>query len=129
MHPAYFQTRFRFEPPQPELPRRWVIISAHATTGETWDPAREEAADARLKQELAALGVWHHRVVGFSPDGDHAEPSWAAELSFEEGCDLGLRFRQDAIYVVANGTLFLSYCDERRGLVPVGPVMARIEGG
>jgi len=60
--------------------------------------------------------------------GDHAEPSWAAELSFEEGCDLGLRFRQDAIYVVADGTLFLSYCDARRGLVPVGPVLDQTEG-
>ena len=59
------------------------------------------------------------RVTGRSPTGDHAEPSWAAELPFDEACDLGLKFKQTAIYHVCDDQLSVSYCDQRRKFVPV----------
>jgi hypothetical protein len=37
--------------------------------------------------------------------------------SFEEGCDIGLMFKQDAIYWGENGSLFVSYCGPERSKV------------
>ena len=86
-----------------------------------------EAADRRLEVELRGLGVWAHRVTGYAPDTGHAEPSWAVAVGFQEACDLGLRFLQDAIYFVQGDLLCLSHCDERRGLVDVGQFPERLD--
>jgi hypothetical protein len=49
----------------------------------------------------------------------HAEPGYAAALEFEEACKIGARFKQDAIFYVSSGTLFVSHCDHRRSLKPI----------
>ena len=113
-------------------PRRFVILTAYATTGTSWSEAENEDADRRLEAALRArVGEDGkvRRITGFSPTTGHAEPGWAARLPFEEACDLGARFRQDALYVVRDDGLFVSYCDERRALVPVGSFRERLEGG
>lgn len=127
MPPPYFAVRFRPEASQIDWPTHFVILTAYATTGERWDAAREEAADAALRDTLQALGVWHTRLTGYAPETGHAEPGWAAALPFEAGCDLGLRFAQDAIYVVAGDALGVTYCDARRSVVPVGAFRARLD--
>jgi hypothetical protein len=45
MHPAYFETRFRTDSPPDHWPPTFAIITAHATTGETWSPDQNAAAD------------------------------------------------------------------------------------
>lgn len=60
------------------------------------------------------------RLTGYSPTTVHAEPGWAVEMPWDEACDLGLRFKQDAIYSVRGDELTVTFCDHRRGLVPVG---------
>lgn len=127
MHPAYFRTRFRVEAPPPAWPERFVILSAYATTGERWSDEQNADADERLRHELAETGRWMHRVTGYDPDGAHAEPSWAAELPFDEACDAGTRYLQDAIYMVDGDRLYVSYCDGRRGLVAVGGFRERVD--
>ncbi len=57
--------------------------------------------------ELRELGREPIRVIGYSPEGDHAEPSWLVELSLDEACAIGLRFLQDAIYFVEQGELYV----------------------
>ncbi|MDZ7778503.1 MAG: DUF3293 domain-containing protein [Gemmatimonadota bacterium] len=130
VHPAYFETRFRMPAPgHHEWPAEFVILSAHATTGESWPADVSERADRRLENELRVRmgeeGLW--RVTGYSPTTGHAEPSWAAQLPFDEACDLGLRFRQDALYLVRGDTLYVSHCDERRAPVRVGSFRARLD--
>ena len=46
-------------------------------------------------------------------------PPYAAALEFEEACKIGARFKQDAIFYVSSGTLFVSHCDHRRSLKPI----------
>jgi hypothetical protein len=118
MHPAYFQTQFRARslPDAHQWPDEFCIITACATTGEVWSEARNRAADRRLARLLKRSGCWRIRLTGFSPDSGHAEPGWAAAIPFDMACDLGQRFRQDAIYYVRRNTLFVSYCDNRRSL-------------
>jgi hypothetical protein len=127
MHPSYFGVRFRIPAPVREWPPAFVILSGYATTGEVWPQERNEAADQALGQDLAGKGVWTCRITGFFPETAHAEPGWAAALDFDSGCDWGLRYLQDAIYVVTGDTLWVSHCDERRALVHVGAFRERFE--
>ena len=136
MHPAYFDIRFRTPDPEGAWPESFVILTAYATTGETWTEAENRSADRRLEELLRSrvgsepADGWGgpRRVTGFAPDTGHAEPGWAAALPFQEACDLGERFLQDALYVVEGDALYVSYCDERRGLVRVGSFRERLEG-
>lgn len=131
LHPAYFETCFR--PPTEASaivwPASFGIISAYSTTGEQWPAERSSAADRELEAVLRSNSAWLQRVVGFSPTSGHAEPSWAAEVSFEAACDLGLRFHQDAIYFVDGDDLYVSFCDARRRRVAVGKFRARLRSG
>lgn len=127
MHPAYFVTRFRVEARPPDWPPAFAIISAQATTGQHWPKDRNEAADEALRNELAGLGVWAARVVGYSPTSDHAEASWAVELPLHSACRIGARYSQDAIYWIEGDDLFVTHCDDRRTLVRVGAFRARVE--
>jgi len=126
MPAAYFETRFRTEAPIDDWPTEFVIISAYSTTGRSWPPEKNATADAALRVELEARGGWLVRITGYSPTTSHAEPSWAVVMPFDEACDFGLRFEQDAIYVVCGDELFVSYCDAKRALVPVGRFLERL---
>ena len=58
--------------------------------------------------------------MGDSHETQHLEPGWAVVLDWEKGCDLGNQFKQEAIYLMDGDALSVTYCDERRGLMPVG---------
>jgi hypothetical protein len=126
MHPAYFEVRFASEShwKNPVVP--FAIITAYQTTGQVWPQAANLQADERLRQTLEALGVWYQRLTGYSPVTGHAEPGWAVAMDFEQACDLGRQFEQDAIYYVDGDELTVSHCDDRRGKVHVGTFRKRL---
>jgi|GEM_PF-1099820 len=127
MHSVFFETRFRTPVLDADWPREFVIVSAYATTGACWPPERNLAADREIERCLRERGVWMRRITGYSPTVDHAEPSWAAVLPFEDACELGLQFLQVAIYHVADDVLSVSYCDQRRKLIQVGLFSERLD--
>ena len=127
MPPFYYQTRFQPDGLPAPLPGTFAIITAYATTGETWSEAENEAANAALRAELQKSDRLLGKLTGYSPVTGYAEPSFAAALPFEEACDLGLKFRQDAIYYVDTGILHVSYCDQRRRLEPVAVFLERLD--
>jgi hypothetical protein len=53
----------------------------------------------------------------YSPSSGHSEPGWLVNCSFDEGCDVGLSFKQDAIYWHENGNLYVSYSGPQRSKV------------
>lgn len=59
-YPEYLLTRFTLLPQSPEcidgLPESFAIISAYATTGESWSEEKNKAADARLFHALMKTG-------------------------------------------------------------------------
>lgn len=126
MTPAYFDTHFLAVEPPTHWPSAFAIITAYATTGETWTSARNEAADRELETLLRERGCMIGRVTGYSPQTHHAEPGWAAALTWQDACDLGQQFRQDAIYWVAGDDLSVTFCDARRALVTVGSFHDRV---
>ena len=126
IHPAYFRTYFREEAPTSDWPGVFAIITAYATTGETWTTEENEMADRALEGELRKTGRWMRRLTGYSPTTGHAEAGWAVEMPWDEACDVGLRFKQDAIYTVNGDELSVTLCDHRRGLVKVGAFRERV---
>ncbi len=126
LHPAYFETQFAVADPAVELPHEFAIITAYSTTGETWTDQENESADRELEAVLRKTSRLIGRITGFSPTIDHAEPGWAAQMTWQDACDLGLQFRQDAIYFVEGDHLFVTFCDSRRQLVPVGAFRERL---
>lgn len=127
-HPAYARTLFRSDAGPEEWPERFVILSAFATTGEQWPEERNEAADRALEATLRERSAWVVRVVGFSPDTDHAEPSWAAVVDRAEALRLGREFLQDALYVVTGDTLEVVACADGHA-APVGRFRERVVRG
>ena len=119
MTPAYFDTRFKLSLPLSELPESFAIITADATTGEVWTAEDNNTANEALREELDKSGQLIGTITGYSPVTQHAEPGYAAALEFEEACKIGVQFKQDAIFYVSSGTLFVSHCDHRRSLNPI----------
>ena len=126
MHPEYFETRFKLGLPVGDLPDDFAIVTAYQTTGKEWPIERNQEATQKLQTELEHGGGLLGTVTGYSPRTGHAEPGFAARLSFEHACELGLRYEQDAIYFVSGGTLFVSLCDHRRTLKPVSRFLERV---
>ncbi len=125
MHPAYFESRFHIDRDL-GFPREFAILSAHATTGEQWSDAKNREADRSLRNRLVDLGCTPIRIVGYSTSSEHAEPSWITSLGFDLACDIGNQYLQDALYYVIDDELYVSHCDQRRGLIFVGPFRARV---
>ena len=126
MHPAYLETHFSAADGLQAWPEQFAIITAYATTGEAWTDEQNEAADQALKAELQATGRWMRRITGYSPTTQHREPGWAVAMDWQEACDLGSRFLQDAIYAVHGDALAVTFCDQRRQLLPVGTFRERL---
>ncbi len=128
LSPDYFEIRFRTDAVVGHWPGTFVIISAYATTGETWTRDANEGADRALAAELAAQPAWHVRITGYSPTTGHAEPSWAIEMPIDEARETGRRFKQDAIFVVHNNALSVTGCEAGADVCHVGDFLARVDG-
>ena len=126
MHPAYPETRFISRDGLDGWPEQFIIITAFATTGQTWTDEQNEAADRKLESELRGTGRWMRQVTGYSRPTQHCEPGWAVAMGWMEACDVGIRFFQEAIYVVSGDALAVTFCDERRALVTVGSFLDRL---
>jgi hypothetical protein len=108
--PAYFNVRFRGPWPDRSHPDEFAIITAYATTGETWPDERNRAADLELENELRGTGCWMRRLTGHDPETGHAEPGWAVEIGFEEALAIGRRFKQDAIFWISANRVWVAKC-------------------
>ena len=124
--PEYFETHFRLAEVAVAWPEQFAIITAWATTGEEWTDEENILADQALEAQLKDLNVWMTRITGYSPTTGYAEPGWAVEITFDKACDLGMQFKQDAIYFVLQDELNVSYCDERRLCVLVDTFRNRV---
>ncbi|QFY43164.1 DUF3293 domain-containing protein [Candidatus Methylospira mobilis] len=126
MNRVYFDTHFERRESWEVWPAEFAIITAYATTGETWPDSRNLAADRQLEAELRRQRRWMRRLTGFSPADGHAEPGWAVDIGFHAVCDIGKRYEQDAIYYIIEDTLYVSFCDQRRALLEVGGFRVRV---
>ena len=101
----YRQVRFRCT--TPSLPRRFFIITAHNPDGATVDRQANQAANRTLETEIEQAGHHHFPVTGGSPDFTHAEPGFGVTCTDEEALRLARQFRQEAVFKVEDGRVFL----------------------
>ena len=127
MHPSYFGVRFRIPQPVKDWPPCFAILSGYATTGEVWTTERNEGADRALGEALKKRGGWLQRITGFFPDTGHAEPGWAVGIDYENAQELGLRFHQDAIFLVSGNRVWVSTCGVDRCRAEIGAFDERFE--
>lgn len=127
MRDFYFKTRFGVADSLAAFPNQFAIITGYATTGEQWSDGENLAADEALRRELEAACGRVLRITGYSPETLHREPGWLAALPWQIACEVGVRFRQDAIYYVFGDGLWVTHCDERRRLHTVGKFRERID--
>lgn len=125
-HPAYFEVRFRTDVPVAHWPERFAIITAYATTGQTWSDERNVEADALLYAELLQRNCNPIRIVGFDPETGHSEPGWAVDLPPDEAQAIGLQFLQDAIFLVEGDVLLVARCVVGSPWVTVGAFRERL---
>lgn len=127
MRPEYLETRFRVQDASVTWPQKFAIISAFATTGETWTEERNRAADLNLKTKLSQWDGSPIRVVGYSPKSGHAEPSWAAALQLHDSLTIARNFLQDAIYYVEADALSVVSCREPMKQIGMGSFRSRLD--
>lgn len=125
--PEYFQTRFRTDNSVEVWPTRFAVLSAFATTGESWPRERNELADRALEAELCLRAPWLRRVVGYSPHTSHTEPSWAVDVDLHEARAIGRRYLQDAIYWIDGDVLFVTRCNDDGALEQVARFSSRVD--
>ncbi len=126
LHPAYFAIAFRTEAPVAAWPASFIILTAYATTGETWSPERNTEADQRLHAELLRRGCIPIRITGFDPVTQHAEPGWAVELPQAEALEMGRCYLQDAIFHVVGDELSVCSCAPEGRCAAVGSFTDRL---
>ena len=126
INPLYLSTFLDLGTDWSEQPEEFAVISGYATTGEKWSAERNRQADDRLLQRLVEKGAWLRRVTGYAPDTGQNEPCWATAISFDEACEIGEEFLQDAIYYVEGDHLYVSHCDSRRVKTPISKFSLKI---
>lgn len=102
----------------------FAILSACSPTGEQRPAARNQVADEELRRRL--LESVHRRITGQSPDGSHAEPSWASACTRAKAVELGREFQQDAIFWVEGDSLAVVDCKASRPDLFLGSFGARL---
>ena len=124
---AYFETRFRTEEMFESWPDDFSIITAYATTGEIWSDGLNISQDRRLEGELSRLTAEPRRIIGYSPSSGHAEPGWAVEINLSEALRIGRNFRQDAIYQIRSGDIWVISCSKPNDAFFVDRFLSRLD--
>jgi hypothetical protein len=126
----YKSTVFEYQDFPADWPKSFAILTAYATTGETWTPEQNIEADRQLEAELRKGGHRIHRISGYSKDLKTHEEGWAVVMDLKKAWDLAVKYKQVALFYYENDELLLVYalgysrCDEAVVKVP-RPVAAK----
>ena len=102
-------TVFEYQNFPKDWPKSFAILTAYATTGETWTPAQNIEADRKLEAELRKDGYRIHRISGYSKDLETYEEGWAVVLDLKPAWDLAVKYKQVALFYYHDDELLLVY--------------------
>lgn len=108
LNPAYREAVFEFV--AHGKPSDFWVITAYNPDGKNTDSILNKAADERLREVIEALGHISFRVIGLSPDHDHAEPGWGTSCDEATALKLGKQFSQEAFFHFKDGSIWLVDC-------------------
>ena len=108
----YTSTVFEYQDFPKDWPKSFAILTAYATTGETWTPEQNIEADKQLEAELKKSGYRIHRIAGYSKDLDTHEEGWAVVMDLKPAWDLAVKYKQVALFYYQTDELLLVYSKE-----------------
>ena len=85
----------------------FAIISAQNPAGHLYHPQHNLTLDREFETELDEAHIPYRTIIGASPDLSFQEKSWAVLCDKTKALSLALKFRQNAIYWVEQGQLYL----------------------
>jgi len=106
---AYKSTVFEYQDFPADWPKSFAILTAYATTGETWTDAQNKEADQKLEAELRKAGYRLHRISGYSSDLKTYEEGWAVVMDLKPAWDLAVKYKQVALFYYQDDELLLVY--------------------
>jgi len=90
-----------------------IVLSAYNPAGVSQDHALNEAAEARLERDLAAIGVTIWPALGRSRDASWSEPGVAvAGLGRVRACEIGSRYGQLAVFELTADDVHVVRCPD-----------------
>ena len=98
--------------PVASQPSCFAVITPCNPDGERVAAGKNLSLVRKLKAELESNEFRHWPVTGYSPDMQHSEPGFGIESDLDASIDLGRRFRQEAIYWICDGQLFVVDCSD-----------------
>jgi hypothetical protein len=105
-------TVFEYQNFPKDWPNSFAILTAYATTGETWTPEQNIEADRQLEAELRKGGHRIHRISGYSNDLETHEEGWAVVMDLKPAWDLAVKYKQVALFYYKDDELLLVYSKE-----------------
>jgi len=105
----YKSTVFEYQDFPADWPKDFAILTAYATTGETWTPEQNVEADRKLETELRQGGHRIHRISGYSKDHKTHEEGWAVVMDLKPAWGLAVKYKQVALFYYKNDELLLVY--------------------
>jgi len=105
----YKSTVFQYQDFPADWPKSFAILTAYATTGETWTDEQNKDADQKLEAELRKAGHRLHRISGYSSDLKTYEEGWAVVMDLKTAWDLAVKYKQVALFYYQNDELLLVY--------------------
>lgn len=85
----------------------FAIISAQNPHGDVKHHQLNMTLDCQFETRLKSENLPYRRLIGASPDLSFREQSWAVLCDKAKALDLACKFRQNAIYWVEAGDLYL----------------------
>lgn len=107
------------------LPSEFIIVTAYNPDGRDCPAERNQVFDIDLEALIQRKFLSSWRVIGGSRDFVHAEPGYAIETNLEIGIEIGIQFRQKAIFWVNHDDLYLIDCNSRQQ-IPIGAWSLRV---
>lgn len=120
LRPEYFTTKFIVEQQPAILPDEFVIVTACNPEGRNLSADENDSKHKQFLADIQSRNLKCWPVAGCSPDLIHKEQGLAVVTHLETGLKFGRDYRQEAVYFVENGELFLVNCASGQRFV-IGP--------
>ncbi len=91
-------TRHKVEFGRAGLTAPFAVLTAYNPRGCLTDDTTNASKTADLERDLRARDMVVFPVDGMSPEGDHAEPGFAAALELDDATSVACRYEQSAFF-------------------------------
>jgi hypothetical protein len=101
----YFLKTFRSDQTINHWPIHFAIIPS---------ASNHQTEQERELQHLRKHYSWVRCLTLHDADAEHGQNCWAVNMGWQQACQTGIEFGQEAVFYVSDNTLSVTFCDERR---------------